>query len=329
MTTPDVYRDAEYIADVSGIPYGSVADLTGPQSGDDGRFKKLQSAAKVAFIDRLLRDLDILIYCQLSALYYMDCSIILFAIRAIVQLIFFTPKAPPFDPTRNQPFIGAIFASNVFCMIHHKFFDQPEAGEATRGYLHGGLLIDFIGQKAPVSVARLLMSDLLVLFLDLVMLGLIVERVKMTEVTAPVSTIPGVIETPSDQDHDSEERGVLRNNSAQPGDDIELNEMRPPDEHTDNSTDEQLERTELLADPSESGRVSGARNSHAMDAFASGEAVIMDLGIFNIIRDQWRHSPAAARRTSAYMPSDQTATFLRERFGLQVNSEGRLERVTT
>ena len=72
MTTPDVYRDAEYIADVSGIPHGSVADLTGPQSGDDGRFKKLQSAAKVAFIDRLLRDLDILIYCQLSALYYME-----------------------------------------------------------------------------------------------------------------------------------------------------------------------------------------------------------------------------------------------------------------
>ncbi|KAE8382805.1 hypothetical protein BDV26DRAFT_277747 [Aspergillus bertholletiae] len=330
MTTPDVYRDAEYIADVSGIPYGSVADLPGPQSGGDGRFKKLQSAAKVAFIDRLLRDLDILIYCQLSALYYMDCSIILFAIRAIVQLIFFTPKAPPFDPTRNQPFIGAIFASNVFCMIHHKFFNQLEAGEATRGYLHGGLLIDFIGQKAPVSVARLLLSDLLVLFLDLVMLGLIVERVKTTEVAAPVSTIPGVIETPSDQDHDFEERGILRSSSTRPsGDDRELNEIRLRGEHRDISTDEQLERTELLADPSESGRVSGARNDHAMDVFASGEAVIMNLGIFNIIRDQWRYSPATARRTSAYMPSDQTATFLRERFGLQVNSEGRLERVTT
>ncbi|KAE8352104.1 hypothetical protein BDV28DRAFT_135746 [Aspergillus coremiiformis] len=328
MTTPDVFRDAEYIADVSGIPYGSVADVTGRQSGTDARFKKVQSAAKIAFIDRLLRDLDILIYCQLSALYYMDCSIVLFAIRAIVQLIFFTPKTPPFDPTRNQPFIGAIFVSNAFCMVHHNFVSQPEAGEATRGYLHGGLLIDFIGQKAPVSVARLLFSDLLVLFLDLVMLGLIVERVKTTEATVPVPAISGVIETPSEQDHDSEERGVLRHNSARStGDDIELNELHPHTEHTEISTDEQLERTELLADPSESGYVSGARNSHALDAFASGEAMIMELGFFDIIRDQWRYSPMAVRRTSPYVPSDQTAAFLRERFGLQVNSEGRLQRV--
>ncbi|KAF7594483.1 hypothetical protein BBP40_009116 [Aspergillus hancockii] len=329
MTTLDAFRDAEYIADVSGIPYESVTDLTEGQSGTDGRFKKLQSAAKVAFIDRLLRDLDVLIYCQLSALYYMDCSIVLFAIRSIVQLIFFTPKAPPFDPTRNQPFVGAIFASNIFCMIHHNFFNQPEAGEATRSYLHGGLLIDFIGQKAPISVTRLLLSDLLVLFLDLVMLGLIVERVKTTEATVATS-IPGVIETPNDQDHDSEERGVLRNTPAEPtSDGIELNELRPRDEHADISMDERLERTELLADPSENGVGSGARNNHALDTFSSGEAVIMELGLFDIIRDQWRYSPAAARRTSAFVPSDQTANFLRERFGLQVNADGRLERITT
>lgn len=76
MTTPDVFRDAEYIADVSGLSYGSVADVAGRRSSSPdpqyGRIKKLQSAAKVAMIDRLLRDLDILIYCQLSALYYME-----------------------------------------------------------------------------------------------------------------------------------------------------------------------------------------------------------------------------------------------------------------
>jgi hypothetical protein len=215
-------------------------------------------------------------------------------------------------------------------MIHHKFFNQLEAGEATRGYLHGGLLIDFIGQKAPISVVRLLLSDLLVLFLNLVMLGLIVERVKTTEVTASAPATSGVIETPSDQDHDSEERGVLRNNTAEPtSDGIELNELRPHDEHTDISMDEQSERTELLADPSENGLVSGARNNHALDTFSSGEAVVMDLGLFDIIRDQWRYNPAAARRTSSFIPSDQTASFLRERFGLQVNADGRLERIST
>lgn len=76
MTTPDAYRDVEYIADVSGISNGSVAGLTGQDSNtlsrDNDRIRKLQSAAKVAFIDRLLRDLDILIYCELSALYYLE-----------------------------------------------------------------------------------------------------------------------------------------------------------------------------------------------------------------------------------------------------------------
>ncbi|KAL4897685.1 hypothetical protein BDV59DRAFT_168287 [Aspergillus ambiguus] len=337
MTTPDVFRDAEYIADVSGIPYGSVADSAEQQSSSpapqDGRVKKVQSAAKVAFIDRLLRDLDILVYCELSALYYMDCSIILFAIRAIVQLIFFTPKAPPFDPTRNQPFVGAIFASNLFCMVYHKFFTHPDAGESTRGYLHGGLLIDFIGQKAPVSLARLLLLDLLVLVLDLVMLGLVVERVKTTESTATAGPVSDAIETtPNSQDHDSEERGVLRQTAGSrstPSSDegIELNELASRNASGQLGTSVESERSELLADPSESGLASGAKNNHALDTFTSGEAVIMDLGFLNVIRDQWRYSPAAARRPSPYVPSDQTAAFLRQRFGLQVNADGRVERI--
>ena len=80
MTDVGAFRDAEHIADVSGISLDDVdaesPAPTSPSSGlrnqDNGRVKKLQSAAKVAFIDRLLRDLDILIYCELSALYYME-----------------------------------------------------------------------------------------------------------------------------------------------------------------------------------------------------------------------------------------------------------------
>ncbi|KAI9927769.1 hypothetical protein MW887_002621 [Aspergillus wentii] len=324
MTTPDALRDAEYIADVSGLPYGGVAGLAGSQynspSGQDERIKKVQSTAKIAFIDRLLRDLDILVYCELSALYYMDCSIILFAVRAIVQLIFFTPKAPPFDPTRNQPFIGAIFA---------------KVDEATRGYLHGGLFIDFIGQKAPVSVFRLLSLDLLVLTLDFIMLGLIIERVKTAGVTAAPSTVTNTLETNTQQDHDSEERGVLRdspqsNSTGSANDVIELDEFgsRDSQAYASASTDDQLERTGLLADPSEDGHAR-TKDSHVLDNFASGEAVIMDVGLIDVIKDQWGYSHAnALRRTSpSYVPSDETATFLRQRFGLQVGTDGRVVRI--
>ncbi|KAA8645935.1 DSC4 family protein [Aspergillus tanneri] len=337
MTTPDVFRDAEYIADVSGISYDSVADVSGRQSSDsgnpDGRIKKVQSAAKVALIDRLLRDFDVLIYCQLSALYYMDCSIVLFATRAIVQLIFFTPKAPPFDPTRNQPFVGAIFASNLICMTFHYFFVHPEAGESTRGYLHGGLLIDFIGQKAPVPMTRLLSMDLLVMILDIVMLGLIVERVKTTEATASVSSAPSAPSAPTtaptrrDHDHDSEERGIPRYDTTSGEDGIELDTLGSRESDSPASPSEQLERTQLLADPAEGGLVSGIKNTHALDSFSSGEAVIMNRSLLDIIREQWRYSQTVARRTPAYVPSDQTAAFLRERFGLQVRPDGRVERI--
>lgn len=75
MTDVDAFRDAEYIADVSGLSFdnaepGSTAAT--PSGPDNRRIRKLQCSAKIAFIDRLLRDLDILIYCELSALYYME-----------------------------------------------------------------------------------------------------------------------------------------------------------------------------------------------------------------------------------------------------------------
>ncbi|RDW86687.1 DSC4 family protein [Aspergillus mulundensis] len=343
MTTPDVFRDAEYIADVSGIQYGSITE-TSHTLQDDGMRKKLQTAARLAFIDRLLRDLDILIYCELSALYYLDCSIVLFAIRAVSQLIFFTPKAPPFDPTRNQPFIGAIFASNLFCMIFHNFFSQPEAGEATRGYLHGGILIDFIGQKAPVPLTHLLFLDLLVMILNIVMLGLIIERVKLAESRNTTAATPAAAATSASaqaepdqaQDHDHEERGVLGRETEPRGgptnDENERSEQgshsTPSDTHSPPPSEEELERTRLLADPSENGG-SHTNHQHALDAYSSGDAVIARMGLFNVIRDQWRFSPSTVRRSATYAPSDQTAAFLRARFGLQVGANGRLERVAT
>ncbi|KAJ5864477.1 uncharacterized protein N7529_006393 [Penicillium soppii] len=74
MTDVDAFRDAEYIADVSGISYDDAEPPrpTGTLSSQNARVKKVHSAATVVFIDRLLRDLDVLIYCQLSALYYME-----------------------------------------------------------------------------------------------------------------------------------------------------------------------------------------------------------------------------------------------------------------
>lgn len=75
MTTPDALRDAEYIADVSNVPYDDgdddvLSDQTRTTRSSDT--KGIRARAKVVLLERLLRDFDILIYCQLSLLYYME-----------------------------------------------------------------------------------------------------------------------------------------------------------------------------------------------------------------------------------------------------------------
>ncbi|CAG8936113.1 unnamed protein product [Penicillium salamii] len=339
MTDVDAFRDAEYIADVSGISYddGEPPTPTGTLSSQNLRVKKVQSAAKVAFIDGLMRDLDIFIYCQLSALYYMDCSILLFALRAIIQLILFTPKAPPFEPTRNQPFIGGILTSNLICIFFHAFFIRPEAGEETRGYLHGGLFIDFVGQ-VPVSTLRLLSFDLLIFLVDIVMLALTIERVNITGTSTPASSdsSPNANADSSQettvsqsQDHDAEERGVLR---QEDGHETSPSTHNSTESSPHSSIDEEAEeeRTNLLADPADIQSPIIARGCHPMDTFASGEAIIANVRFFGTLRDQWRYYKSlTTRQTTGFTPTTETATFLRQRFGLQVGTDGRIERIDT
>ncbi|KAE8552710.1 hypothetical protein EYB25_004089 [Talaromyces marneffei] len=321
MTTPDAFRDAEHFADVSGIPdVADFDDLEQPLTpAQQDLRQKAQRKAKIALIDRLLRELDIVIYCELAALYYMDCTFFLFALRVIIQLIFFTPKAPPFEPTRSQPYIGAIFGSNFLCAFLHILAIHPSAGEETRGYLHGGLFIDFVGQKAPVSRIRLVIFDFLIMLIHLVMLGLILERVR-TDVNrkstpngeSQVTPTGMENDTNPEQDHDAEERGVLRNETSN-------------DEPSEEPQDSSLERTALLAEPDEDGSSPATRHGHPLDTFVSGEALVLDMGLFETIRDQWRHNTGNRPRT-AFTPSQETTTFLREHLGVSVGPDGRVLR---
>jgi hypothetical protein len=220
-------------------------------------------------------------------------------------------------------------------MLFHAFLIRPEAGEETRGYLHGGLFIDFIGQ-APVSTFRLLAFDLTIFIIDVIMLGLIIERVKTQGTPTPTPTSPPTntaadtspeAEEAEPQDHDAEERGIQRQDA---------NEATPsardsPDSPNNGNLDDEAEeeRTTLLAEPADVESSSGARGEHPMDTFAAGQAVIVSMGFFSTLRDQWRHSNARAQPTTGFVPSPETATFLRQRLGLQVGASGRIERINT
>jgi hypothetical protein len=160
-----------------------------------------QIKRKADFINNVMFNLDLLIYAELCALYYMEyvvpelpgthcpiltdpsCNFFRFLVRALFQVMFLTPK-PKFVPPapKHRPYIGAIFGGNIMCILLHIFTHRPEAGELTRGYLHGGLIIDFIGQQGPVSKLHLVAIDFLVMALQLFMLAVHVEETKLAEI---------------------------------------------------------------------------------------------------------------------------------------------------
>lgn len=160
-----------------------------------------------------------------------------------------------------------------------------------RGYLHGGLIVDIIGQKGPTSKLQLIALDLVVLALQLAMLAVHVERERLSKMVAAYTapTRRGGLAAaivPSIEDHDAEERGVMRDGLADNGD-IELQPMAPQDNDSTPTqgitTPSNDDRARLLAEPP-------PRDDHGgdgLDTFWSGRAIVMDLHILNNIRRQW------------------------------------------
>lgn len=239
------------------------------------------------------------------ALTIASCSFIRLLLRACVQFLFLSPK-PSFlpEPPPNRPYLGAIFGSGLLCLAVHALFDPPEASEATRGYLHGGLAMDFIGQKGPTSKTHLILLDLLVLALQLVHLTALITRLKVKEKASLPTAAPATAPQPT-QDHDFEERGMLR--SEHEPVDIELQDLnpagRPIGVASGEATGETTERREALSEESDalsrereallggreaflSADTAPRTDAHIFDAFNSGEIMIADLNIVRVVRNQ-------------------------------------------
>ncbi|CAG8982651.1 hypothetical protein HYALB_00006049 [Hymenoscyphus albidus] len=248
-----------------------------------------QITKKLEFIDGMIKNLDMLIFTEICILYYMDCSMFRFLMRGILQLIFLTPKPPslPSSPP-HRPFLWIIFGPNLFCALLHLLSSRPEAGESMRGYLHGGIMIDIIGQKGPTSKVHLLILDILVLGLQCFMLSVIVEKERLTKVmkayTTPNSS-GNATQTiiPTAQDHDAEERGVARDSVTENGD-IELQPLTNRGNEASSEENEETndDRARLLAEPAPR-----EDRGDGLDTFWSGRAIIADLHILNTLRRQW------------------------------------------
>ncbi|KAK0628419.1 hypothetical protein B0T17DRAFT_470150, partial [Bombardia bombarda] len=191
------------------------------QKRKDGLNKKLQ------FVNHLQKSLDMVVIAYICTLYYMECSFLRLLLRFLPHFIFISPKDTNLLLPAHRPHVFAIFVPNLLCMILHIVLPPPQGSEATRGYLHGGVIIDFIGQKPPTSRFSFWCLDLVILAVQCLMLAVHLEREKLRKVALPslqsvsVPVLAAAAAVAGDgqvlgtlpettQDHDAEERGVMR-----------------------------------------------------------------------------------------------------------------------
>lgn len=240
----------------------------------------------------------------------------------MIQFVFLTPKPPMLPaPPANRPYIGGIFGTNLLCVLLHILYDAPSAGEATRGYLHGGLPMDFIGQRGPSSKVLLLLLDLLVLSLQLVHLSAHITRQRLKgdgigaaiNVTTPSGRQYAAAPTAtaqSRQDLDAEERGVRRSDEQARNEEIEMQNLTSAGTATASSTSQQRgtesedtsERDSLLASTNTAART----DAHIFDAFNSGQIIVADLEVWSTIKEQfwaYRYPPPVSETVPAVTSS--------------------------
>ncbi|KAL8922077.1 MAG: hypothetical protein Q9208_005387 [Pyrenodesmia sp. 3 TL-2023] len=288
--------------------YSSQAEAAATASHEEPqqRAKSSQKVYKTRFFDHLIRNLDIMIYAEF-------CSLFTFVVRALNHWFYFTPT-PFISPivTWSRPHVIVIFVLNILWLLIHASSTPPTAGEAVREYLHGGLLVDFVGQKSPVSRWRLAGSDLLVFALQLVMLGVTAEKKKLD---APEGD--GASREEEGQDHDAEERGTRRSQEGSEG--IELRFLRPAsEEQTDGEQD--AEGKDLLEETQEA-----TASEHPGDAFYSGQHIIASIHIADTIRGRWGQTSLAKTGNSGNesMAAAATAELARRRFRFRIRIGGR------
>lgn len=230
-------------------------------------------------------------------------------LRSLVQFVLLTPKPPTFvQPPDQQPFVGAVLVANTLCIALHLWFSPATGTEATRGYLHGGLALDFIGQKGPASRITLVLFDLLVMALQFVHLTAHItrKRLKGGAATAAAATAaPSTQSMPSPstgQDLDSEERGVRHSAELEQQHDVEMQTLNPSGhaEHVTAATEDDDDADTNERDALLSTAPPPRTDIHIFDSFHSGQIVLADLNIWKTVREQfWAYQKSTAEQREA------------------------------
>ncbi|KAH6620253.1 hypothetical protein C7974DRAFT_229426 [Boeremia exigua] len=292
----------------------------------DARERRLDAKRKrIRMLGDLLRELDLIVYMELLALYNLDCSFFWFAVRALAHGSLLTPVSDPTmqrPPDEPRPFLPVVAGLFTVSFLLHMLYPAPMAGEDTRGYLHGGLMIDFIGQQGPTSKWKLGGLDVCILLLQMIMVSAHVKRrdlkkqlVQITAGEAPSGS--SVDAATSDAVSDSTTPATTSENAArrQDADDEERGVLRRTDSLSDLGADPE-EEDPLLRSTQETGHVD------ALDVLTSGQCVILSAGVVGtMLRENENYRVFRHTRTEGSLSGDMPETLrrlntLRARFGV-------------
>ncbi|KAI0817551.1 hypothetical protein GGR55DRAFT_673384 [Xylaria sp. FL0064] len=251
----------------------------------------------------LSKKLDFLTHLSLN-LDTLFCSFFRLFIRWMAQTLFVSPKTEDTVLIVPNYHVSAVVAPNLLCIFLHLISSPLEAGEASRGYLHGGILVDFIGQKAPASRFTLVLLDAVVLAIQCFMITVNIEKERIRNVIKPprVNAIPGVAirAPPTSQDHDSEERGVSRDapemDEVDETDNVEMRPLGNSNGGANYSESANGEGSRLLR---QSGVQHTGQSEGLIDVLRSGNAVIGNFHIPQSLRNAW-HSRDTPESAAAY-----------------------------
>ncbi|EDU49974.1 repeatdomain containing protein [Pyrenophora tritici-repentis] len=274
---------------------------------------------RIQMLGELLRDLDMVVYLELITLYHLDCSFFWLAFKAFIHGTLLTPlpdtatvTRPPDEP---KPFLPLLLFSFGVNFLLHLTYPAPSAGEDTRGYLHGGLMIDFIGQQGPTSKWKLGALDICILVLQLVMVSVHVKRRELKKKLAKLSA--GLTTSTATSDPPPAETATATSDNTARGQDVD-DEERGVLHRTDTMSDIGLDadgEQDALLPTSESGHVD------AMEVLSSGQCVIGDFTLFDtLLQENRNYSAYRLTRTESGI-NDMPETLrrlntLRTRFGV-------------
>lgn len=247
----------------------SVAELTAKTEAKD-------------VLNGLINDLHNLILITISAVYYFDCFSLLYLLR--------------FSSQNQSRTVGVriVIVANAVCILTHLLHTLPKPTLQDK-WNHGGMLVDFVGEK-PTSRFKLLLFDFLILGLQILHLALFYKKPTVGDANERTSS--------SVQDLDAEEAGISRANpptTVETDEGIEMQSLLQPqnrDDEREGSSTQDLEDTIIVLRKPDFKEVflNTTRNADSEESASRLAQVFQRL---NAIRARRAALEAAAATTSA------------------------------